>query len=192
MAIITILPEAAALAGCGITTDIIASGAWPITEIPGEESGYWYCNGSYTQRSITAAFAGRWRSCNIVVTNRHYGTERWKRGGGQPGYIETPFDFASSTTIQLYDHSDTFTPPSLADESPPQSVAFPANRMAAGSYDWAWSGSSAEEALAKNDGTIEIVSIVATFIKSPLPSGPILCKTDGVMICNHSGELLYN
>lgn len=35
-------------------------------------------------------------------------------------------------------------------------------------------------------------AIAAVFFSSPLPSGPILCNTDGVMICNHSGSLLYN
>lgn len=188
MATITILPEAAALAGCGISTDIIASGAWPI-----EAGDYWYCTGEYSQRSVTAIFAGRWQSCDLVITSRNHGTYKEKRGGGQPGYIETPFDqTGDSSPIRLYDSSDTFTPLPLDEWSPPPPISFPANRMAAGSYDWAWGGSSAEEATIMSDGTLEIVSIVATFIKSPLPSGPILCKTDGVMICNHSGELLYN
>ena len=188
MATITILPEAAAQAGCGISTDVIRSGPWPF-----DPEVFWSCSGEYAQRSITATFASLWGYCNVVVTCRHHGTDRQKRGGGQEGYIETPFDYTDTYgSISLFPGSETFTPSSVDDYSPPQATPFPARYVASGSYSWAWGGDSEAAALIKNDGVVEIVSIVATFIRRDLPHGPILCNRSGVLVCNHSGELLWH
>lgn len=182
---IDILPQSAADAGCGVTTNIIASGVWP-------SDGYWSCTGDYAQRSITASFTGLWTSCKIVVTCRNHGTEYLKRGGGQSGYEERPFDYTSTYDRILFVGNETITPSPLdVDNSPPQIGSFPANLVAAGSFAWSWGGESAEEALMKAEGTVEIVSIIATFARV-VPHGELFCKTDGTMLCNHSGNLLWH
>ena len=35
-------------------------------------------------------------------------------------------------------------------------------------------------------------AIAAVFGAAPLPHGPILCNRSGVLVCNHSGELLWH
>ena len=183
MATITILPEAAALAGCGVQLVAHASGTYPIDPL------YEGTSGSWQQYKVQATFAGRWSYCDIAVTSRCVTVEKLKRGGGSDEWIENNYDETRTSTNFGYiwrDEGGVLIPATMVDDA--IGLYYPAP-----SYIVEDSARSLYEGVWDVNGTQTIVSVVATFYRDALPHGPILCReSDGVLICNSAGDLLWH
>lgn len=193
MAAITILPEAAAQAGCSAELIQFASGDYPI---PPHAPQIYDESGEWLQFKIKAGFVGLWRSCSVTIGSRVYGVykQRAHDAAGQVYYSEQPFDFPNTQFLTyLSPDDDEFTPRAMTadDDRFENDVAL--ELLVNGSMR-RWSSHDVEDGyfLFDNYCTTEIASVVVKFYGQDIPHGPILCNSSGVLICNHSGSLLWH
>ena len=169
----TISPAEAADAGCTAAIAVDSSGQYPM---PGADVGRDIVTGSYTQYAYSATPASGWLFLHFEVTyeDRHSWQDIPAGTSGEDTRTRTDTIVSGTLPWTWGDVLNRSRNPCVED-----------------SLHWEYVGEGGETYYIMEDSRT-IKSVVAVFVRKPLPSGPILCNHSGVLVCDASGSLLWH